>query len=71
MNNPHDFVVQWVKLNRDNPSDQTVLSYGATLVVKSRLNVSVIGTNEYKLEVRIVAFLNKKSLAINSIQFVK
>lgn len=50
VDNPGDFTVSWVKLNRDNPSDQTVLSYNHNLVVKGRLNVFASG-NTFTLEV--------------------
>lgn len=59
VNNPEKFVVSWVKFNRENPSDQTVLSYDATLVVKGRLNVSVTGENVYKLEVNFYAIFQE------------
>lgn len=50
VDNPEGFTVSWVKFNRDNPSDQTVLTYNDNLVVKGRLNVSASG-NTYSLEV--------------------
>lgn len=57
VNNPDGFVVSWVKLNRDNPSDQTVLSYDENLVVKPRLKMSVTPSRDkFSLEVNFVLF---------------
>lgn len=57
VNNPENFVVSWVKLNRDNPSDQTVLSYDENLVVKNRLKMSVTPSRDkFSLEVNFNLF---------------
>lgn len=57
VDNPKGYTVSWVKLNRDNPSDQTVLTYDENLVLKDRLNVSVTPARDtYTLEVRRVSF---------------
>lgn len=34
VNNPDDFTISWVKANRENPSDQTLLAFGTKLAVK-------------------------------------
>lgn len=54
VNNPKKYVVSWVKFNRENPSDQTPLSYDENLVVKDRLKISVSPSRDvYTLEVGI------------------
>lgn len=54
VNNPDNFVVSWVKLNRENPSDQTVLSYNEILAIKDRLKISVTPSRDkFSLEVKI------------------
>lgn len=63
VNNPEHFVVSWVKLNRENPSDQTVLSYDENLVVKPRLKVSATPSRDkFSLEVNfsICLVLNRR-----------
>lgn len=34
VDNPQDYFVSWVKLNRDNPTDQTILALGTKLAIK-------------------------------------
>lgn len=52
VNNPENLVVSWVKLNRENPSDQTVLSYNEILAIKDRLKITVTPSRDkFSLEV--------------------
>lgn len=56
VDNPKGYTVSWVKVNRENPSEQIVLTYNESLVVKGRLGVTVLGST-YSLEVKIRSLL--------------
>lgn len=59
VNNPEDHPVSWVKLNRENPSDQTVLSFNDALAIKDRLKLTVTPSRDkYSLEVNFYSIFS-------------
>lgn len=51
VNNPEGFTVSWVKANRENPLDQTVLTFGPQLALRDpRFNVTAT-SNSFSLHV--------------------
>lgn len=51
VDNPDGYMVSWVKANRDNPSDQTVLTFGTQLALRDpRFNVTAT-SNSFSLHV--------------------
>ncbi|XP_055312666.1 lachesin-like [Sitodiplosis mosellana] len=56
VDNPEDYVVSWVKVNRDNPSDQTVLSFGTKLSVKNPRFLVTATSDSLVLNIKDIEF---------------
>lgn len=56
VHNPDSHLVSWVKKNRDNPSQQTTLSYGATLAFKHPRFAVTATENSFSLQIQNIEY---------------
>lgn len=56
VNNPDDYIISWVRANRDNPSDQTVLAFGTKLAVKDPRFVVTATSDSLVLEIKNIEY---------------
>lgn len=56
VDNPDDFTISWVKANRDNPSDQTLLSFGTKLAVKDPRFVVTATADSLTLQIKNIEY---------------